>query len=111
MKLKRLSIDRLPGIDQPFEIESSGTGVHVVFGPNAIGKSSICRAVESLYWDDRGPTQRIFVTGAVRTGRRRVVGGTRRPASENGVARRWTGYRHSFRPPTTTAISFSVSGI
>ena len=63
MKLKRLAIDRLPGIDQPFEIESSGTGVHVVFGPNAIGKSSICRAVESLYWDDRGPTQRIFVTG------------------------------------------------
>ena len=63
MKLKRLAIDRLPGIDQPFEIQSSGAGVHVVFGPNAVGKSSICRAVESLYWDDRGPTQRIFVAG------------------------------------------------
>ena len=63
MKLNRLSIDRLPGIDQRFEIESSGTGVHVVFGPNAIGKSSICRAVEALYWHDRGPTERIFVSG------------------------------------------------
>ena len=62
MKLKRLKIDRLPGIDQPFEIESPDAGVHVVFGPNAIGKSSICRAVEALYWEDRGPTERTSVT-------------------------------------------------
>ena len=63
MKLKRLRIDRLPGIDQPFEIEATGAGVHVVFGPNAIGKSSICRAVEGLYWDDRGSTERTSITG------------------------------------------------
>ena len=62
MKLKRLKIDRLPGIDMPFEIESPGAGVHIIFGPNAIGKSSICRAVEGLYWDDRGPTERTSVT-------------------------------------------------
>ena len=63
MKLERLRIDRLPGIDQPFEIESPGAGVHVIFGPNAIGKSSICRAVEGLYWDDRGSTERTSITG------------------------------------------------
>ena len=63
MRLKRLTIDRLPGIDQPFEIKSPDPGVHVIFGPNAIGKSSICRAVEGLYWDDRGPTEQTFVTG------------------------------------------------
>ncbi|MCH7910849.1 MAG: AAA family ATPase, partial [Candidatus Hydrogenedentes bacterium] len=63
MKLKRLAINRLPGISQPFEIEAAGAGFHVVFGPNAIGKSSICRAVESLYWEDRGPSQRTSVTG------------------------------------------------
>ena len=74
MKLKRLGIDRLPGIDQPFEIESSGTGVHVVVGPNASGKSSICRAVESLYWDDRGPGPADLRNRAVRTGRTRVAG-------------------------------------
>ena len=62
MRLKRLKIDRLPGIDQPFEIESPDAGVHVIFGPNAIGKSSICRAVEALYWDDRGPTERTSLT-------------------------------------------------
>ena len=63
MRLKRLAIDRLPGIDQPFKIEFAGAGTHIIFGPNAIGKSSICRAVEGLYWDDRGPTERTFVTG------------------------------------------------
>ena len=63
MRLKRLAIDRLPGIDQPFQIEAAGAGVHVIFGPNAIGKSSICRAVEGLYWEDRGPIGRTFVTG------------------------------------------------
>lgn len=63
MKLKRLAINRLPGINQPFEIESGDPGFHVVFGPNGIGKSSICRAVEALYWDDRGPAQRTSVNG------------------------------------------------
>ena len=63
MKLKRLTVNRLPGISQPFEIEPAGAGFHVVFGPNGIGKSSICRAVEGLYWEDRGPSQRISVKG------------------------------------------------
>ncbi len=56
MKLKRLAINRLPGINQPFEIEAAGAGFHVVFGPNGVGKSSICRALESVYWEDRYPS-------------------------------------------------------
>ena len=63
MKLRRLAIDRLPGINQPFEIDAAGAGFHVVFGPNGIGKSSICRAVEGLYWEDRGPARLTSVTG------------------------------------------------
>ena len=69
MKLKRLRIDRLPGIDQPFEIESPGAGVHVIFGPNAIGKSSICRAVEGLYWDDRRFHRTNLHNRSIRIGR------------------------------------------
>ncbi len=63
MKLKRLAINRLPGISQPFEIEALGPGFHVVFGPNGIGKSSICRAVEGLYWEDRHPSPLTSVSG------------------------------------------------
>ena len=63
MNLKRLTINRLPGISQPFEIEAGGQGIHVIFGPNAIGKSSICRAVEALYWEDRGASRQTSVDG------------------------------------------------
>ena len=68
MKLRRLAINRLPGISQPFEIKSNGPGIHVIFGPNGIGKSSICRAVECLYWKDRGPSRQTFVTGEFESG-------------------------------------------
>ncbi len=56
VKLKRLAINRLPGISQPYEIEAAGAGLHVVFGPNGIGKSSVCRALEGLYWEDLHPS-------------------------------------------------------
>ena len=62
MKLKRLTIDRLPGISQGFEIKAGGAGFHVIFGPNGIGKSSICRAIESLYWDDRCQARQTWVS-------------------------------------------------
>ena len=63
MILKRLAINRLPGISQPFEIEAAGAGFHVVYGPNGIGKSSICRAIEGLYWEDRGSSAFTSVNG------------------------------------------------
>ena len=63
MKLQRLKINRLPGINVPFEIVPEEANFHVVIGPNGIGKSSLCRAVEALYWSDLGPTQRTSVDG------------------------------------------------
>ena len=63
MKLRRILIERLPGIDAPFEFEAAGDGFHVVYGPNGIGKSSICRAVEALLWSDRGPNHRVSLVG------------------------------------------------
>ena len=63
MKLRRLRIDRLPGIADTFTLEELGDGVHVIYGPNGIGKSSLCRATEALLWSDRGPTERISVVG------------------------------------------------
>jgi DNA repair protein SbcC/Rad50 len=61
MKLRRLHINRLPGIYVPFEVEPDGALFQVVLGPNGIGKSSLCRAVEALYWSDRGPKQQISI--------------------------------------------------
>ena len=63
MILRRVAINRLPGISQPFEIEAAGQGIHVIFGSNGSGKSSICRAVEGLFWSDRGSPRKTLVDG------------------------------------------------
>jgi len=55
VKLHRLAIQRLPGIDEPFALEDLGDGIHVIVGPNGIGKSSLCRAARALLWSDCGP--------------------------------------------------------
>ena len=54
MKLRRLSIKSLPGIDRPFELEDLGSGLNIVCGPNGIGKSRVCTTVRALLWHERG---------------------------------------------------------
>jgi len=54
VKLHRLDIQRLPGIDEPFALEDLGEGLHVIVGPNGIGKSSLCRTTRALLWSDYG---------------------------------------------------------
>lgn len=48
MKLTRLDIRHLPGIDRPFSVDFSPSTVNVVTGPNGSGKSSLARAVRAL---------------------------------------------------------------
>jgi exonuclease SbcC len=54
VKLLRLSIGRLPGIDRPFELEDLGDGLNIICGPNGMGKSRICTTVRALLWHERG---------------------------------------------------------
>ncbi|MFW5878944.1 MAG: AAA family ATPase, partial [Myxococcota bacterium] len=53
MRLLRLQIDQLPGIDQGFSLEDLSSGVNLVTGPNATGKSSILRALAYLLGGQR----------------------------------------------------------
>jgi DNA repair protein SbcC/Rad50 len=48
VRLVRLAIDRLPGIQPGFAIDGLAPGVHLVLGPNASGKSSLVRALRYL---------------------------------------------------------------
>lgn len=52
MKLLRLRIERLPGIDAGYELDALAAGINVVHGPNGSGKSSLCRAFRALVYQD-----------------------------------------------------------
>ena len=54
MQLKSLKIHTLPGIEPGFTFEPRGAGINIVTGPNAIGKSSLARALGYLL---RGATK------------------------------------------------------
>lgn len=63
MRLIELKVDRLPGIDQSFQLQPAA-GINLVLGPNGSGKSSVCRAVEHLLWAEK-PGNRPFSVRAV----------------------------------------------
>lgn len=48
MKLRRLDIRHLPGIERGFSVEFAADTVNVITGPNGSGKSSLVRAVRAL---------------------------------------------------------------
>lgn len=52
MRLHRLGIRALPGIEPGFDFEPASDRVNIVTGPNAIGKSSLVRALEYLLADE-----------------------------------------------------------
>lgn len=54
MKLVRLEIQQLPGIERAFSIDDLAPGVNLVSGPNAIGKSSLIRALRYLVSEPAG---------------------------------------------------------
>ena len=97
MNLKRLTIHRLPGIRDRFEIKAAGPGIHIIFGPNGIGKSSICRAVEGLYWQESGLWRQTLVTGEFERD------GTILRAEREGSTLRWSDGEKSRAAPNLPA--------
>ncbi len=68
MKLRRLHIRRMPGIDDGFYADGLDDGVKLIVGPNASGKSTICRAVRALLWPDDFPDESVSITADFRSG-------------------------------------------
>lgn len=83
MKLERVRVRRLPGIREPFTVDGFGPGLTVVLGPNAGGKSSLCRAVASLLWPGLADDDAASLTAEVE------VGGTALTAEREGRDVRW----------------------
>ncbi|MGC8667543.1 MAG: hypothetical protein ACP5VE_05450 [Chthonomonadales bacterium] len=56
--LRSLAVQRMPGIRSPgFEMRNLGSGINVVFGPNASGKTTTAAAIRCLMWPQIAPPQ------------------------------------------------------
>ena len=53
MKLRKLSIRRMPGFEEKgFELVGLSDELNVITGPNASGKTTACRAIQGLLWPE-----------------------------------------------------------
>jgi DNA repair exonuclease SbcCD ATPase subunit len=54
----------MPGVEPPgLEIEDFSSGLNVIHGPNAAGKTTLARAFNSLLWSDRYAPDRAILEG------------------------------------------------
>jgi len=65
MKLLRLDIQTLPGIEPGFSLNGIAPGTNLVTGPNAVGKSSLIRALGYLIGEPRSDDPRALALTAV----------------------------------------------
>ena len=67
MRLRRLRILRLPGIDPGFTVEDTADGLQLIVGPNASGKSSLIRALRALLEPGRRMAGTVHLEADVET--------------------------------------------
>jgi len=68
MRLARLEIQTLPGIEPGFTLENMEPGINMVTGPNAVGKSSLIRALNYLVCEPRSDDPLALSLSAVLEG-------------------------------------------
>ena len=68
MKLERLKIDRLPGISDGFALDGLSPCINLVTGPNAMGKSSLVRALRLLLREPGKDDPPVSLTAAFHDG-------------------------------------------
>ncbi len=93
MKLVRIAIRKLSGLDEAIEIDSFADGVTLISGPNGIGKSSLIRAVRAVIWPDSYRDPQIDVTLEWESGARRFL------ASRFANSTTWTTAGKPVAPP------------
>ncbi len=66
LMVRKLDVTRMPGIDPPgLSLESFSSGVNVIHGPNAAGKTRVAQALITLLWPDHMSTSNVLVRGNV----------------------------------------------
>ena len=94
MKLRRLHVRRMPGIDDGFVVEHLSDGATLIVGPNGAGKTTICRAYRAAMWPTAEPDETIAVEAELRDGPDRWI--VRRESSRT----RWQHDGEEIDPPS-----------
>ncbi len=86
MKLRSLRIERLPGMRDGLTLDAGHLGgrVQVLHGPNAIGKTSLVRALKALLWAEAFPREHLEIEATF------DLGGAQWRARREGTTTRWT---------------------
>ncbi|MEX0449856.1 AAA family ATPase [Spiribacter sp. 221] len=93
MRLTGIDIRQLPGID-PVRLDDLQAGINFIVGPNAIGKSSLIRALQYVLGDPRpGDPPALSITARFRDDTHRWE------AQRNGPHRRWLRDGEPAEPP------------
>jgi exonuclease SbcC len=84
VKLERVRLERVPGIDPAFTIEDLVPGINVVVGPNGSGKTSFRKAVAATLWPSAHYSKQLEVKSEWKDGERRL------DAQRDGGTVTWT---------------------
>lgn len=72
MKLERMRLKRVPGIDPAFSIGGLSPGINIVIGPNGSGKTSFRNAVAATLWPSAHPSKQLEVQSEWKDGERHL---------------------------------------
>lgn len=100
MRLLSLSIERLAGLRTGFALgpEHLSGRVRVLHGPNAIGKSSVLRALKCLLWPSEAPAR-----GSIELEARFEIQGAEWTVRREGASTRWMRDENVVEPPALPA--------
>lgn len=95
LHVHKVIVDRMYGIAQPaLSVEDLSSGVNIVYGKNAAGKTTLARALQALLWPDSAASYQPTLTGLFKAG-----GHTYRVDVENGRGRYQRDGQDTGRPP------------
>ena len=72
MKLERMRLKRVPGIDPAFSIDGLSPGINIVIGPNGSGKTSFRNAVGATLWPSAHPSKQLEIQSEWKDGERHL---------------------------------------